>query len=435
MNKKFIYLTKMSLGKKIKTKWFLIANLFFLILIVGIANIDNIIKFFGGEFNEKREVLVIDYANSFDSFKDGYEKSSRYLADISDAAIVTNYQNGYDEAIKEISDKKSKLLLIIDRDEDNYLKAKIVSKEAIGTLTNTIISTVLNSIRSEMVLKDYNITREEFDRIEQPVSVSSEVISDKNMEDDMMVSVIMEFITLPLFMLIMFLIQMIGAEVNEEKSTRSMEIIISNVSPKVHFLSKIVAANLFVFIQSVLIVVFVIVGVLSRFIISGGNILNGIDTGDIARLTSSVQIDQIISTLGVMLPVLIVMLILTFIAYSLLAGVLASMTTNLEDFQQLQTPIVVVSLVGFYLAMISGVFKGSLFIKIMGYIPLVSSMLAPTLYVLGEITIVDLLISIALLIGLIYLLIRYGLRIYKVGILNYSGVGLWKKMAKAIKEK
>ena len=435
MNKKFIYLTKMSLGKKIKTKWFLIANLFFLILIVGIANIDNIIKFFGGEFNEKREILVIDYANSFDSFKDGYEKSSRYLADISDAAIVTNYQNGYDEAIKEISDKKSKLLLIIDRDEDNYLKAKIVSKEAIGTLTNTIISTVLNSIRSEMVLKDYNITREEFDRIEQPVSVSSEVISDKNTEDDMMVSVIMEFITLPLFMLIMFLIQMIGAEVNEEKSTRSMEIIISNVSPKVHFLSKIVAANLFVFIQSVLIIIFVIVGVLSRFIISGGNILNGIDTGDIARLTSSVQIDQIISTLGVMLPVLIVMLILTFIAYSLLAGVLASMTTNLEDFQQLQTPIVVVSLVGFYLAMISGVFKGSLFIKIMGYIPLVSSMLAPTLYVLGEITIVDLLISIALLIGLIYLLIRYGLRIYKVGILNYSGVGLWKKMAKAIKEK
>ena len=43
MNKKFIYLTKMSLGKKIKTKWFLIANLFFLILIVGIANIANII--------------------------------------------------------------------------------------------------------------------------------------------------------------------------------------------------------------------------------------------------------------------------------------------------------------------------------------------------------------------------------------------------------
>ena len=135
-----------------------------------------------------------------------------------------------------------------------------------------------------------------------------------------------------------------------------------------------------------------------------------------------------------MIPVLVVMMILTFIAYSLLAGVLASMTTNLEDFEQLQTPIVVISLIGYYLSVAAGVFKGSLFIKIMSYIPLVSSLLAPTLYVMGEITIFDLLGSILLLIGLIYLLIKYGMRIYKVGILNYSGVGLWKKMAKAMKE-
>ena len=70
----------------------------------------------------------------------------------------------------------------------------------------------------------------------------------------------------------------------------------------------------------------------------------------------------------------------------------------------------------------------------MSYIPLVSSLLAPTLYVIGEITIYDLLGSIVLLIGLIYLLLKYGMRIYKVGILNYSGIGLWKKMAKAVKE-
>ena len=36
------------------------------------------------------------------------------------------------------------------------------------------------------------------------------------------------------------------------------------------------------------------------------------------------------------------MIILTFVAYSLLAGILASMTTNVEDFQQLQTPIVII---------------------------------------------------------------------------------------------
>ena len=34
-----------------------------------------------------------------------------------------------------------------------------------------------------------------------------------------------------------------------------------------------------------------------------------------------------------------------------------------------------------------------------------------------------------------YILIKYGLRIYKVGILNYSETNLWKKMFKAIKSK
>mgnify|MGYP002513413138 CR=1 FL=1 len=35
----------------------------------------------------------------------------------------------------------------------------------------------------------------------------------------------MQIITMPLFILIVFLIQMIGAEINDEKSTKSMEII------------------------------------------------------------------------------------------------------------------------------------------------------------------------------------------------------------------
>jgi hypothetical protein len=54
---------------------------------------------------------------------------------------------------------------------------------------------------------------------------------------------------------------------------------------------------------------------------------------------------------------------------------------------------------------------------------------------MGDIGVMDVVISIILLIGVIYLLIKYGLRIYKVGILNYSQTGLWKKMFAAIKER
>lgn len=433
MNKKLWFLTKMSLNKKIKTKWFLIANLIFLILIVGLANIDSIIKFFGGDFNEKGEILVIDKANVFDMFKENYEKANTFVSDYEETEII-NYDKSYDDAVEEIKNDDNKILLVIEEDNDNYLRAKVVSKEKLGTITNSIINTTLSTVRSEIVLTEYDITRDEFNNIQKNVDIESVVIEDSNLEDNLIVTTVMQVLTLPIFMLIMFLIQMIGAEINEEKSTKSMEIIISNVSPKTHFLSKVIAANAFVLIQGALLIGFALIAVIIRFVVSGGDMLSGIDS-DIMAAANELPIQEIMSTLGVMIPVLLIMMILTFIAYSLLAGVLASMTTNLEDFEQLQTPIVVVSLVGYYLSVAAGVFKGSLFIKIMSYIPLVSSLLAPTLYVMGEISLIDLIISITLLIGLIYVLIKYGLRIYKVGILNYSGVGLWKKMAKAIRER
>lgn len=432
MNKKLWFLTKMSLNKKIKTKWFIIANIIFLLLIVGIANIDSIIKIFGGDFSEGQEIMIIDKANVFNEFENNFITASKYVPDFEETSVII-YNKTYDEGVKEVEDNKHKILLVIEPDNSNYLKAKVVSKEGLGTITNTLINTTLTTVRSGIVLTEYNITQEEFKNIQRTVELEKITLSENDPVDNMMVSTIMQVLTLPIFMLIMFLIQMIGAEVNEEKSTRSMEIIISNVSPKTHFMSKIIAANSFVFIQGTLLIVFAIIAVIIRFFVSGGDILSGIDS-DIISVANSLPLNEIINTLSIMIPVLLIMMILTFIAYSLLAGVLASMTTNLEDFQQLQTPIVVVSLVGYYLAIMSGLFKGSLFIRIMSYIPLISSMLAPTLYVMGEITIFDLVGSIILLIGLIYLLIKYGLRIYKVGILNYSGNGLWKKIFKAVKE-
>ena len=279
MNKKLWFLTKMSINKKIKTKWFVVANLIFLLLIIGIANIDTIIKFFGGDFDEKGEILVIDNANVFDTFKDNYIKANSYISDYNEIDIVL-YDKDYDSAKKELEEDNNKILIIIDSDSENYLKAKVVSKEKLGTITNSAISTTLKTIRSEMVLLDYNITKEEFLNIEKNVEIESEILEDSNLEDNLIVATVMQVVTLPIFMLIMFLIQMIGAEINEEKSTRSMEIIISNVSPKTHFLSKVIAANLFVLIQSILLLAYAFVAVIIRFIITRGNVIGSLD-GDI----------------------------------------------------------------------------------------------------------------------------------------------------------
>ena len=110
------------------------------------------------------------------------------------------------------------------------------------------------------------------------------------------------------------------------------------------------------------------------------------------------------------------------------------MTTNMEDFQQTQTPIVIVSLLGYYLSMMAVMFDGSIFIRVLSYVPFISALLSPTLLALGQIGIIDIIISILLSSGVVYLLYKYGLKIYKVGILNYSSTNLWKKMFKAIKK-
>lgn len=128
-------------------------------------------------------------------------------------------------------------------------------------------------------------------------------------------------------------------------------------------------------------------------------------------------------------------MLLTFLAYSLVSGILASVTTNQEDFQQLQTPLIIILLLGYYLSIMAGVFKGSLFIKILAVLPFLSAILTPCLLVMGQIGIIEIIIALILIIFIIFLLIRYGLRAYKVGILNYSSTGLWKKMFKAVKQK
>ena len=431
MTNKLKFLTKMSLNKKIKTKWFLIANLIFAILIVGLLNVDSVIKAFGGEFDDIQEILVIDRALVFDEFDLYYKDGSKYLTDYIDTEI-TLYDGSYEEGL-ELVEEEDKILLVIENDNIDYITAKVVSNEALGNVTSTLISAVLSKIRSNKVLLEYDISELEYQNINKGVEIETVILDEDSMDDNLVAVTVMQVITIPIWMLILFLVQMIGAEVNEEKTTRSMEIIISNVSPKTHFLSKILSSNLFVIIQGGLLLLFLLIGILVRYVVTGGNLVGGL-TGEVTDFVSTLSINGVVDTLSMMLPILLVMILLTFFAYSLLAGILASMTTNLEDFQQLQTPIVIISLVGYYLSMMASMFSGSLFIKIMSYVPFISSLLAPTLYVMGEIGLFDLIISIGLLIGAIYLLIKYGLRIYKVGILNYSQSGLWKKMFKAMKE-
>lgn len=436
MNKKFLYLTKVSLRKKFKTKWFVITNIILAVAIVLLLNINSIVTFFGGDFDSKTDIIVIDNnTNSYKVFKQSIESYASSLNSSEDEVKVTVKKSNKDVKNLKESLKDDEILVELNNDSKEYLKAKVTSNEKIDTITYQVLSQSLNSTKTTIGMAINNIDATTLNNISSPVTIDRVVLNEDNNADENMgliMSSVFPTIILPFFMLTMVLIQMVGGEICEEKTTRSMEIIISNVSPKQHLMSKILASNIFVIIQGLLLVVYAFIGILiSTNMLSRGMALPSEVTSIFDSLVASGFIEKLIYVI----PLTLILIVLSFLAYSIVAGILASMTVNMEDFSQLQTPLVFLSLGGYYLAMMAGMFNGSILIRILSYIPFLSSFVSPSLYMMGEIGLIDIVISIVVLIIFIYLILHFGIKVYKVGILNYSNEKVWSKFFKAFKNK
>ena len=424
MTRKFFYLMKLSFNKKLKSKWFIAVNIILALSLFALFNLNSIITFFGGEFDKPLKVLVYDKTNiSYPYLKNNMDSLT---SELEDKKLVVKSVSNENKKIKD-----DEILISLNLD-DNLLKAKVTSDKKIDSSVYQVIYQGLNATKQQVLMEKLNRDTNTLALLSTNIDIKRVVLSDKKSQDENMslvMSTVFPSLILPFFMLIIFLVQMVGGEICEEKTTKSMEIIISNVSPKVHLLAKIVANNLFVLLQALLLFIY---GLIAFFISSRNGSLN--IPSEITSVWDSLSASGLINDIVSLLPFLLVLIILSFLAYSLLAGILASMTTNIEDFQQLQTPIVFILLAGYYLAIMAGMFQGSVFLKIAGYIPLISCLLAPTLYIMGEISILDILIAIILLIGLLYLLIKYGMKVYKVGILNYSNEKVWTRFIKVFRK-
>ena len=429
MSNKFWYLTKQSLNKKLKSKWFVGINIMLAIVIIALININSIIAFFGGDFNNETKLLVIDQTEiSYPIFKE----TMTALATEEDTGKIAVKESNKTEKELEKDLKDNQVAIVFENNDTQYVTAKIISNETIDNTTYQYISQALNTTKINVALIRTNTDPTLLASISSPMQTERIILNDDRNTDENMelvMSSIFPTLILPFFMLIIFLVQMIGGEICEEKTTKSMEIIISNVSPKTHLLSKVLASNTFVMLQGILLVIYAVIGIL----ISTKGQLN-INPNVNSLLTATIE-SGFLSKLITLLPAIIIMMILSFLAYSLIAGILASMTTNMEDFSQIQTPIMLVLLAGYYLAIMAGMFDGSTLIRILSYVPFISCLISPSLFIIGQITMIDVVISIIVLIITIALMTKYGLKVYKVGILNYSNEKIWSRFAKALKSK
>ena len=130
LRSKLNFLIGVSLKRKVKTKWFLVANILLAILVIGLINIDSIINFFGGDFNDKQQIYVIDNTNEvydlFVSQVDYAEITFGKTEGQESNYVITKSDKSSEEALSIVEEDSSSWVLVFENDETNTISVKMV---------------------------------------------------------------------------------------------------------------------------------------------------------------------------------------------------------------------------------------------------------------------------------------------------------------------
>ncbi|MFO3717063.1 ABC transporter permease [Anaerococcus sp. ENR1011] len=289
------------------------------------------------------------------------------------------------------------------REEDGQLIADF--NEADASMPETLaFQNILTNIQNKL-----NEDRAKLDSIQQEILAKTPVINkiaDEKSDNKMIGQVIYFILMFLMYMVLMSFVNLVLADIATEKGTKMIEFIFSSVRPGDYFAGKMFGNFIAVFVQ---IITYVIFGIVGFFIVKSKGLLDGIDLS--YNLTGS--------TYGMIAEIVLLFLLGIFV-FLILAGMLASFATKVEDAGKMGTPLILGTIILFFLA-ISLRGKGDIMItKVLSYVPLASTFFMPLRLLNGYASLMEGLISVAILIVTILLVYRFGERVYKRNILNYS---------------
>lgn len=432
---KLWFLITYTLKKRIKSKAFIISNIIVALLIILICNIPSIIKAFSSDENAYPVIYLYDNTQA--------KKASSYILQHNDSqatGIEFETRNNYSSSEEFIlSNLESAMALCVLTDFENTFRAQIIAYDI--AITNQItLENLLNKAKTDIFLETADEElKENINDYLAPVNVDFQIkATDESSILRSILGIAGIVFMLPVFCMLIMLMQYVGADIIEEKASRSIEIIISNVKPTVHFSSKIIGAILFLIIQISLMAIYGGIGIgilaLTGSLTGGGGSM--IDINQISSIIeiSPTIINSLLGKLDDLIIVGLIFIILGFLLYLLLIAITAAMSSSQEDFQQFQTPLMLVILVGFYVSIFGVQFEGSGFIKVMGYIPFFSPLVAPCLFLTGEFTIANTVVSAIILLAFVLLVIYFGIPLYKSSILSFSQEKFFKRVKSFLKK-
>ncbi|AGE62843.1 ABC transporter permease [Bacillus subtilis] len=415
MNKFWIMLSH-TYKNKIMAKSFIISTVITVLLVLVVTNLESIISLFQGD-DAKEKIAVVDETNEL------YPVFSKQLkaVDTDGDLDVKLSKQSEDEVTKQVKDESLDGMLIIKRDEKGTIsgtyKALTISDES----TYQTLQQALTQTKTAVGTAELGVSQETISSLYAPVTVGQKALKEgAKSEEELGQTVGLVYIMLfVIYFSVIMYASMIAMEVATEKSSRVMEILISSMPPIQQMFAKLLGIGL--------------VGITQLAIIIGAGSLS-LKLNEKSETASSVggflNLTDVSATTVIYA---VIFFLLGYFLYATLAAFLGSVVSRIEDVQQTITPMTLLVVAGFMIAMFGLNAPDAGFITVTSFIPFFTPMIMFLRVGMLDIPFWQAAVGIGITLLTIVILAVIGARIYKGGVLIYGNSSAFKAIKQALR--
>ncbi|WP_077617132.1 ABC transporter permease [Bacillus sinesaloumensis] len=410
MNKFWIILFHTYISK-LKTKSFIITTIITALIVFGLSNIQTIIEKF--DQDEVKQVAVLTES---DELFHAYEQSLTAMS----SSIVIEKMDGTEEQAEErvTSDEITGYLMLTETSEglpQGSYKALSITDSAVTDQ----LEQALQQLKVTIATTKAGLSPEQINELYAPVQFDKVALEEhaKSEEELNQARGLVYVLLFVIYFAVIMYANMIAMEVATEKSSRVMEILISSVSPIKQMFGKILGIALLSLTQFAVIL--------------------AVGYGSLKQSMSGME-GGFFEVFGFgELPVSTfvyagVFFILGYFLFATLAAFLGSLVSRIEDVQQMITPMTLLIIAAFMIAMFGLTKPESSFITITSYIPFFAPMIMFLRVGMLTLPVWEIALSIGILVLTITLLAIFGARVYRGGVLMYGKSSSFKDIKKAL---
>lgn len=413
MNKMWI-LTKQVYKQKIRSKSFISLSLLYVAVIAVVVYWNDIANLLF-----KEEPINVALVNKTD-----VDLQTIFT---SNDDITFNFPNQPIEEL-HIQLEENELDAVVTVSEVNdQLKADIATYTPLPLNAQSTISSYVDYASKIYGIQTLNLSATDAEKIlnSQPIITMTNInenISGKSEGEKTSGLFLSYFIGIVIYFFVTMFLSMITTDIASEKGSRALEMLLVSVKPSTHFQSKINGVLLLAITQFAIII---------------GSILLFISLKDMTSTSEASSlgfVEMIISEISFSYVLYVVAFIaFTVILYLIIGALFGSLVSKVEEASQVLTPAMMILLVGFYV-MISGIANpDTLLIKIFSYIPLTSGMVMPMRIGATDLSPIEPILSLAVLIATVIIGYLFSLSFYKRSVLTYSSGGVIQKIKTVFK--